>query len=373
MRATTSQSVTSRLICVLGLLAISITSLATEEFTEAQAEAAAANYQQYCALCHGADRQGHVNDHAPSLRSQSLLETGYPWAISMAIGYGRAGTPMAPFSNDVGGPLSRQEIRDMTRWLYLEAGVEKVDIDENPIVGDIVAGAEIYSRECAQCHGEQGEGITGTALGNQAMLALTPDAFLRHAIANGRQGTEMAAFAEKLSSADMNNVTAFLRSRATGWDLEKPVYRAPPLPEEYVLNPQGEDPGFELKDDLYITSAQLDAAMQAGKKMVLLDTRALPLWQMANIEGSVPLPYYYDYKNLEALAKDLPRDGTMIVTYCECPRAAAEFVNRKLKDQGFENLAVLYEGIQGWIALGYPVSVGETIAIEASPIPVSSD
>jgi mono/diheme cytochrome c family protein/rhodanese-related sulfurtransferase len=354
-------------------LGLSSTVLAAEEFTAAQAESAEANYQQYCALCHGADRQGHVNDHAPSLRSKSLLESGYPWAITMAIGYGRAGTPMAPFIDDVGGPLTRQEIRDMTRWLFLQGDVAKVDIDKTPIEGSVTAGATIYAEQCAACHGAEGEGITGTALGNPAMLALTPDAFLRHAIANGRQGTEMTAFAGTLSDAQMDDVTAFLRSRATGWNLEKPVYRAPPAPEDYVLNPQGEDPGFELRDDLYITSAQLDAALNAGKKMVLLDTRALPLWQMANIEGSVPLPYYYDYKNLEALAQDLPRDGTMIVTYCECPRAAAEFVNRKLADQGFKNLAVLYEGIQGWIALGYPVSLGETVAIEATDITESSD
>ena len=45
------------------------------KLTDEQSAATAKNYQQYCALCHGADRQGHVNDHAPSLRSKSLLET----------------------------------------------------------------------------------------------------------------------------------------------------------------------------------------------------------------------------------------------------------------------------------------------------------
>ena len=38
--------------------------------TAGQAAAAAADYAQYCALCHGADREGHANDNAPSLRSQ---------------------------------------------------------------------------------------------------------------------------------------------------------------------------------------------------------------------------------------------------------------------------------------------------------------
>ena len=341
---------------------------ALEALSAEQSASAAANYQQYCALCHGAERQGHVNDHAPSLRSKSLLESGFPWAIVMATGYGRPGTPMAPFIDEVGGPLTRQEIRELSQWLFEQGGVERLELDRDPIHGDVARGAEVYSAECAQCHGSSGEGGTGTALGNAAMLSLTPDAFLRHAVANGRNGTEMPAFADKLSDADLDNVTAFLRSRATGWDLQKPVYRPPPSPEDYVVNPEGEDPGFELAEGLYVSSADLNAALSAGKRMVLLDTRALPLWQMANIEGSVPLPYYYDYKNLGALAEDLPRDGTMIVTYCECPRAAAEYVNRQLKELGFENLAVLYEGIQGWIALGYPVMLGETESVAAVPL-----
>lgn len=328
-----------------------------------QAAAAEADYQQYCALCHGAEREGHVNDHAPSLRSKSLLESGAGWPIGMAIGYGRPGTPMAPFSEEVGGPLTRDQIRTMTQWLVEVADVRPIQIGPDSVAGDVSAGATTYAKECAQCHGAQGQGGTGTALGNQAMLALTPDSFLKHAIVNGRQGTEMAAYAERLSDAEINNVTAFLRSRASGWDLQKPKYRPPPNPGEYVLNPDGEDPDFELSDGLYVSSADLDAALRAGRKMVLLDTRALPLWQMANIEGSVPLPYYYSSRNMEELARDLPRDNTMIVTYCECPRAAAEYVNRKLKEQGFKRLAVLYEGIQGWIALGYPVSVGETESV----------
>lgn len=357
-----------RAFALVAALAFGSAATAADKLSEAQSAAAEADYQQYCALCHGADREGHVNDHAPSLRSKSLLESGAGWSIGMAIGYGRPGTPMAPFSEDVGGPLTRAQIRTMSQWLVETAGVEPIEMSRDSVTGDVSAGAATYTKECAQCHGEQGQGGTGTALGNQAMLALTPDSFLKHAIENGRQGTEMVAFAGRLSDSEINNVTAFLRSRASGWDLQKPKYRAPPKPGEYVLNPEGDDPDFELSDGLYVSSADLDAALKAGRKMVLLDTRALPLWQMANIEGSVPLPYYYSSRNMAELASDLPRDGTMIVTYCECPRAAAEYVNRKLKEQGFERLAVLYEGIQGWIALGYPVSVGETEAIGATAL-----
>jgi cytochrome c oxidase cbb3-type subunit 3 len=85
----------------------------------------------------------------------------------------------------------------------------------------------------------------------------------------------------------------------------------------------------------------------------------MSMWQMGHIEGAVPIPYYYDYRDLAPLARDLPKDGTLIVLYCECPRAAAESVNRKLVEMGFENTAVLWEGIGGWISLGYPVQRGQ--------------
>ena len=339
-----------------------------DELTPEQAENAAALYQQYCALCHGDDRQGHVNDHAPSLKSKSLMASGFPWAVMYATGYGRAGTPMAPFLEEVGGPLSRDEIWYLGLWLRQQVDVESVTLPLEPVDGDIKLGAAVYQEHCAECHGAKGEGVTGTALGNSGMLAFTPDEFLKYAIVNGRDGTEMKAFNEVLSETEINGVTAFLRSRGAGWTVERAVHRRPPAAEDYVVNPEGEDPAFELKDDLYVMSEDLDKALREGRRMVLLDTRNMALWQMANIEGSVPLPYYYPDRDMDQLVADLPTDGTMIVTYCECPRAAAESVNRKLKEKGFENLAVLWEGIQGWIALGYPIVMGTTESVEIVPL-----
>ncbi len=336
--------------------------------TPEQAEKAAGQYQQYCALCHGEDRQGHVNDHAPSLRSKSLMASGFPWAVMYATGYGRPGTPMAPFFQEVGGPLSREDLWNIGLWLFEKVGVEPVEFGMDPVAGDIETGAAVYASHCAECHGSEGEGITGTALGNPAMLAFTVDEFLKYAVVNGRDGTEMKAFGETLSEAEINGVIAFIRSRASGWTVDRPVYRTPPAPEDYVINPEGDDPDFELKDGLYVMSADLDEALREGKRMVLLDTRNIALWQMANIDGSVPLPYYYPGRDTDQLASDLPNDGTMIVTYCECPRAAAEAVNRRLKDRGFENLAVLWEGIQGWISLGYPIVSGATETVEVVPL-----
>jgi len=353
---------------LLIFIADMVVAAGTPTLTEQQANAAAAQYQQYCALCHGEDREGHVNDHAPSLRSKSLLASGFPYALMYATGYGRHGTPMAPFLDEVGGPLTTEEIQRLVLWLSQHVETEPVQIGLDLVDGDVELGAGIYSRKCAECHGTQGEGGTGTALGNQTMLLFTPDEFIRYAIVNGRDDTEMRSFSEDLSEHEINSVVAFLRSRASGWTIEKPVYRSPPPSSQYVLNPDGDDPDFELKDGRYVMSADLDKAMRDGRKLVLLDTRNIAMWQMANIEGSVPLPYYYRGRDIDGLVADLPKDGTTIVTYCECPRAAAESVSRLLNERGFENTAVLWEGVQGWIALGYPVVLGETESVDV-PLP----
>jgi mono/diheme cytochrome c family protein/rhodanese-related sulfurtransferase len=283
---------------------------------------AAANYQKYCALCHGAERQGHVNDDAPSLRSKSLMSAGFDERL-MAVSYGRRGTAMGGYLDEVGGPMSEDELSSLMQWLQKQSGVEAVELPLEPVVGDIALGKEIYADECAGCHGENGEGDIGPALGNPVMLSLTSDSFLRYAIVNGRDGTDMPPFGDYLEPDQIDAVTAFLRSRATGWSVEKPVFRTPPS---------------------------------------VLDTRVTSMWQMAHIEGSVPIPYYYEL--YDSLVADLPSDGTWIVTYCECPRAAAEDVNSELRDRGFKNTAVLWEGIQGWVSLGYPVSRGEVTLVD---------
>ena len=355
-------------LVIILLLAMAGTAYSAD-MNEEDAAVAAGNYSKYCALCHGPDREGHVNDHAPSLRSESLMKTGFPHNIYLTVSYGRLGTPMAGFLDEVGGPMRKDEIIQLLYWIRQESGVEEqIDLNPDPVTGDMELGAKLYARECAECHGAEGEGVTGTALGNSAMLSLTEDMFLRYAIENGRDGTDMKAFGDRLSSDEMDALTAFLRSRATGWAIKKPIYRAPPEKEAYVINPGADAPQFELKKDLYVMSADLHQALLEKRRMVILDTRVISYWQMVNIEGSVPMPYYYEFGQFDQLAADLPNDGTWIVTYCECPRAAAESVNRKLKARGFKNTAVLWEGIQGWVALGYPVFRGETTTVEVQPL-----
>ena len=85
--------------------------------TSEQAKNAENNYQKYCSLCHGADREGHANDHAPSLRSKSLMESGVAHQILRPMQYGRKGTAMGGYLDEVGGPMTLDETWDLTYWL----------------------------------------------------------------------------------------------------------------------------------------------------------------------------------------------------------------------------------------------------------------
>jgi mono/diheme cytochrome c family protein/rhodanese-related sulfurtransferase len=322
------------------------------KLTKAQSVQAAANYKKYCVLCHGENRQGHVNDHAPSLRAKSLFESGVPHAILRPLSYGRQGTAMAGYLDEIGGPLTLDETWDLTYWLFEQSHAKRVALSLDPVHGDSVRGGELYQKECSRCHGAQGEGVSAPALGNQSALAHNSDEFIRYAIQNGRNGSEMIAFKNKLSADDINNLTAFLRSRANGWTEPKPVLKKLPTPDEYVINPNGEDPHFTLDQDIYVSAEQLYKALQAKNKLVVFDTRVTSVWQVAHIEGSFPLPYYSDFNKVAAL---LPKD-VMIVAYCSCPRAAAESVVKQLKKRDYTKVAVLYEGIFGWMKLGYPVT-----------------
>jgi mono/diheme cytochrome c family protein/rhodanese-related sulfurtransferase/4-hydroxyphenylpyruvate dioxygenase-like putative hemolysin len=314
-------------------------------------------YTKYCALCHGDDRQGYVADNAPSLRSKSLLATSKKNNfMRYTIQYGRANTAMGGYLNTQGGPMEYIEVELLLEYLYQLAEVEEaIDVSREPVVGDIALGASLYQETCAVCHGANGEGVTAPALGNPMLLATATDHFLRYAIAEGRDGTPMIAFKDSLSSEEIDGLTAFLRSRASGWDVPESDSVKVPTPEEYVLNPDGKDPVFELREGKYVSSEQVNRALEKGEKMIILDARSEVAWRQMHIPGAIPVPYYEEPENF---IDDIPNDGTQIVIYCACPHAASGRVQSTLKRHGFKNTAIIDEGILVWAQMGFPVRNG---------------
>ncbi|NQZ79369.1 MAG: c-type cytochrome, partial [Ekhidna sp.] len=275
-------------------------------------------YTKYCALCHGNDREGYAADNAPSLKSHSLLATSkYTNFMRYAIQFGRGKSAMAGYLDSQGGPLEYIEIELLLEWLNQSAGVEEpISLSREPVLGDIEAGAALYEQHCSACHGKEGEGVSAPALANPMLLATATDHFLRYAIAEGRDGTPMIAFKDQLDSLEINNITAFLRSRASGWNVPQPDTVRIPEPDEYVLNPENEAPTFELREGMFVSSAQVNQAFQEKKRMIILDARSEVAWRQMHIIGAIPVPYYEEPENF---VNDIPNDGTQIVIYCACP------------------------------------------------------
>ncbi|MCK0109401.1 c-type cytochrome [Flavobacteriaceae bacterium S0825] len=316
-----------------------------------------AMYQQYCALCHGKDREGYAADNAPSLRSKSLLGSSKSNNfIRYTIQFGRGESAMAGYYDQLGGPLTLIEIELLIKWLEEEAGIEKpIELSRDPVVGDVALGKEVYQTQCAVCHGNEGEGITAPALGNPMLLATATDDFLRYAIKEGRDGTPMVAFKDSLSEKEIDGVTTFLRSRASGWNVPKTDSIKIPTPENYILNPNGSQPNFKLREGRYVSAKQLNQAIGDSTRLVILDARSQVAWRQTHIPGSIPVPYYEDP---EEFIKHIPKENTMIVAYCACPHAASGKVVSKLNKLGYTNTAILDEGILIWAQLGFPVKHG---------------
>lgn len=128
-----------------------------------------------CARCHGVDAEGGENDFldpatgerrkvkVPELRTvfsrYAKPPPGFRDArafIRETIERGRPGTDMPTWGNRFGGPLTDQQIDDITNWLFSIQGPLEV--------AEGADGASIFNQNCAPCHGIGGAGASGPAL-----------------------------------------------------------------------------------------------------------------------------------------------------------------------------------------------------------------
>jgi len=190
------------------------------------------------------------------------------------------------------------------------------------------------------------------------LLATASDAFLHYTISQGRDSTPMKSFKDSLSKGEINAITAYIRSRASGWNAPKAVAVTVPLPKDYVLNPHNKAPKFVLREKIYVSAEQLLKALKDSSRMIMLDARSEAAWHQTHIPGAVSVPYY---KEPDKFIKDIPNDSTWVVVYCACPHAASTQVVNTLKRFGYKHTAILDEGVLVWAQRGYPVQFGQGI------------
>lgn len=323
-------------------------------------------YAQYCALCHGSTGEGYAADNATRLRGQDLLRTGSDTFLETAIAVGRPGTAMGGYARGRGGPLDDRQIGELVRFIRSWQVEPSLTLSEAPVAGDATRGAPLYEAHCQSCHGVLADGgASAQSLNRASFLSTVSDAFIRHAIEHGRADTPMPAFAERLSDSEHDDLVAFLRTFEEEPNHLPEHLAPPPLAEMPLLrHPDGEPPSFTLREGRYVAATEVLAALESEQRFVLLDARATSDWLIRRIPGALPVPYYMVTSrdphdpDMAPLAERLPRDGTWIVAYCGCPHAASGAVMDALRELGFENTAVLDEGVYHWIEQGYPTEVG---------------
>ena len=132
-------------------------------------------FETNCSLCHGANAEGggaaSTYDPAdswpaPNLTTIEKRYEGTPPAtdireyIEQTIMRGRPGTPMPAWGSQFGGPMTDQQIQDITDWILLQQKAEVQEAD-----GAFNAtGEELFQQNCVRCHGEELEGFIGPSL-----------------------------------------------------------------------------------------------------------------------------------------------------------------------------------------------------------------
>jgi len=106
-----------------------------------------------------------------------------------------------------------------------------------------LSGAEMYTRVCVRCHGENGEGSYGPALNAKSYLQSVTDEQIREAIARGRGESEMLSWGDLglLTERQIDELVAFIRA----WEATAPqlgsTTAAEPANASLGDSTQGED------------------------------------------------------------------------------------------------------------------------------------
>lgn len=310
-------------------------------------------YKKYCALCHGPKAKGYAADHAPSLVTSTFLATATDQYLSQAIRSGRPDTAMGGYGRYRGGPLTEVQIGAIIIWLRSIAPTDLVLLPPETTSGDAQRGDQLYAAKCQKCHGTETKRADAVHLANPGLRSTAKDSFLRYAIVHGRPGTPMVARPGKVDDTQIDDIIAFMRTWPGSPEPERAQQAMPEIPKDLpiVLNPDGERPDFTLRENLYVSGAQVKEALDKRQRIVLIDARTPGEWVDVHIPGALPLPYHDMGK-----ADQLPKDGTWIVAYCACPHHASGAVVDELRRRGFPATAILDEGILWWKTQGFPIA-----------------
>lgn len=308
-------------------------------------------YDQYCALCHGTSGEGYQSDQANALSNQQFLAIATDELLRSGTARGRPGTPMSPYGDVKGGPLTAYQVDAVVAYIRSWQTVPSQDVHVLEVDGSLQRALPLYEFYCAECHGIDGGGHQYMSLNNPEFLAVVSDGFLREATAKGREGTEMPGFDRELTAQGIDDLVVLMRS----W--ETPVDDTPYQPPskdlgEVFINPGGPEPPFE-PEGRFQGVDDVKQAIDDGCELALLDARPPSAYVQSHITGARSVPSYLAAEYLDQLPKD-----HWYITYCACPHSISGELLDFLKANGYPKVKVLDEGFLVWADRGYPTTSG---------------
>jgi mono/diheme cytochrome c family protein len=166
-------------------------------------------YLADCAACHGAQGQGTPLGSPLAARDRKVAGRA---AIYGAIAEGLKGTAMPGYS--------RYDARQMRALLDYVASLPAVTESRaawRKQSGNPENGRMLFAKICAGCHGDQGQGKVGPALGSSGFQKAATEEFVAATVMRGRAGTPMPAFGRdnvsypKLTAQEALDLAAFVK------------------------------------------------------------------------------------------------------------------------------------------------------------------
>lgn len=267
-------------------------------------------YGQHCAVCHGENGTGGVGVPLALPGFLASVDDAY---FRETMRLGRPGRVMPAFTR-----LSDGEIGAIISHIRSWQKDAAPSFNTQQIKGDAKKGAALFTRHCASCHGDQGQGGHGTgvtfsrprdlpiiapALNNPGFLAAASDSMIKTTLMNGRAGTPMVSFLKQgLTEQDINDVVGFVRS-----------FEVTATPQAATVEPE---PAMLIMESSYSLEETVAAVKRAavGKNFRLIRDQYLEegLYSAEELNPKQVIVYFCNFKFLyDALALD-PRVGLFL-------------------------------------------------------------
>jgi mono/diheme cytochrome c family protein len=190
-------------------------------------------FAQNCAVCHGELGEGGPNPANPNqlisaIGTAEFLNTRDDTTLLQIISQGQPDQGMSPFGSANGGNLDDDQINSIVAYLRSwQANPPVTTLPQITIPTINLSAADVYQTICAQCHGQNGEGLIGPPLND---LSDDTDQDIYDVISQGTANTNMLSFGSILSDSQIQGLVAIIRQFPPAETSPQPTPTTQPTP-----------------------------------------------------------------------------------------------------------------------------------------------